>query len=151
MKVIVPNAILGSLLAVAAVAAVAATEAAEAADPSLAEREAELAQTANPERGQRLYESRCAGCHSLDADRVGPAHRGVYGRRAGGVAGYAYSAALRDSDVVWTVETLERWLTDPQATIPGQKMYFRVAERSDRLDIIAYLKQESGFDQETGD
>lgn len=123
MKVTLPATLLASMLGIAAV---------NAGDPA-----------ADPARGQTLYESRCAGCHSLDANRIGPAHRGVYGRRAGGVEGYAYSTALRDSDVVWSTETLDRWLTDPQATIPGQKMYFRVAKQADRQDIIAYLKQES--------
>ena len=138
MKVIIPATLLASVLTVAAV------EAGNTSVPELGPAlEAELVQAADPARGQTLYESRCAGCHSLDADRVGPAHRGVYGRRAGSVEGYAYSTALRDSDVVWTVETLERWLTDPQATIPGQKMYFRVAKQADRLDIIAFLMQES--------
>jgi len=120
------------------------TAAAAAGSPTLADREAELANTANAERGQMLYESRCFACHSLDADRVGPHHRGVYGRPAGSVEGYAYSTALKRSDIVWNVETLDAWLTNPQALIPGQKMNFRVASPADRLDIIAYLKQESG-------
>ena len=135
MKVILPVTLLAGILAVAAV---------DAESSSVLELESELAQTADPEHGQVLYESRCIGCHSLDADRVGPAHRGVYGRRAGSVESYDYSAALGDSEVVWNVKTLERWLTDPQATIPGQKMNFRVAERADRMDIIAYLKQQFG-------
>lgn len=135
MKVILPVTLIASMLAVAAV---------DAGSPALTELEAELAQSADAEHGQVLYESRCIGCHSLDVDRIGPAHRGVYGRRAGEVEGYAYSAALRESDVIWNVATLERWLTNPQDTIPGQKMNFRVAERADRLDIIAFLKQESG-------
>ena len=135
MKALVPVTILIGVLGVAI---------ADAEIAPVAELEVELAQTADPAHGQALYESRCIGCHSLDANRVGPAHRGVYGRRAGGVEGYAYSTAVRQSDVVWNVDTLDRWLTNPQKFIPGQKMNFRVAERADRLDIIAYLKQESG-------
>jgi cytochrome c len=98
----------------------------------------------DPARGQQLYESRCIACHSLDANRVGPMHRGVYGRKAGSVPGFAYSPALRASLVVWSAATLDRWLTDPQSLIPGQRMNFRVALPEDRADIIAYLKQESG-------
>lgn len=94
-------------------------------------------------RGERLYESRCIGCHSLDANRIGPMHRGVFGRRAGSVEDFDYSPALADSTVVWSDETLDRWLTDPNSVIPGQRMNFRVKKAADRADIIAFLKRES--------
>jgi len=90
--------------------------------------------------GQHIYESRCIACHSPDANRVGPMHRGVFGRKAGSVANYNYSKAMKGSDVVWNDDTLNRWLTNPQAFIPGQKMNFKVANPQDRADIIAYLK-----------
>ena len=95
-------------------------------------------------RGASLYESRCTGCHSLDANRVGPKHRGVFGRRAGSAAGFEYSPALRNATIVWGADTLERWLADPQALIPGQRMNIRVAAAQDRADLIAFLKRESG-------
>jgi cytochrome c len=94
--------------------------------------------------GKELYESRCGGCHSLDANRIGPAHRGVYGRKAGTAPNFSYSAAVRSSGVVWSEKTLDAWLTNPQAPIPGQRMNFRVSTKEDRADIIAYLRQESG-------
>lgn len=106
------------------------------ADPSFA--------NANAERGRDLYESRCIGCHSLDANRIGPKHRGVYGRKAGSVEDFTYSPAVKASPIVWNDETLMRWLTNPQETIPGQRMNFRVSQAQDRADIIAYLKKESG-------
>ncbi|HVZ01079.1 MAG TPA: c-type cytochrome [Dongiaceae bacterium] len=90
--------------------------------------------------GRQIYESRCIACHSPDANRVGPMHRGVFGRKAGTVAGYAYSNALKSAGVVWNDQTLDRWLTNPQAFIPGQKMNFKVASPEDRADVIAYLK-----------
>jgi len=99
---------------------------------------------ADPERGAQLYESRCIGCHSLDANRIGPMHRGVYGRRAGAVPGFDYSPALKKAALVWDAATLDRWLTDPQALVPGQRMNFRVAAERDRADIIAFLRRESG-------
>ncbi len=101
------------------------------------------AQAADAERGAALYEQRCAACHSLDANRIGPAHRGVVGRKAGGVAGFAYSPAVKASDLVWTEDSLDRWLTDPQAVIPGQRMNYRVADAAARADIIAFLKRQS--------
>jgi cytochrome c len=99
---------------------------------------------ADATRGGDLYESRCFGCHSLDANRIGPMHRGVFGRKAGSVADFGYSPAVKNSPVVWDEQTLERWLTNSQQVIPGTRMNFRVALPEDRADIIAYLKKESG-------
>ena len=90
--------------------------------------------------GQQIYESRCIACHSPDANRVGPMHRGVFGRKAGSLANYTYSKALKGTDFVWSEDTLDKWLTNPQALVPGQKMNFRVTKPEDRADIIAYLK-----------
>lgn len=101
-----------------------------------------LAQDA--ERGRDLYDSRCFACHSLDANRIGPMHRGVFGRKAGSAAGFNYSNAVKTSAVVWNEDTLNRWLTNPQDVIPGQRMNFRVNAAQDRADIVAYLKKESG-------
>ena len=92
-------------------------------------------------RGQELYESRCIACHSVEDNRVGPAHKGVFGRKAGSVSGYEYSAAVKASRVVWKEVTLDRWLTNPESVIAGQKMGYSVAEAADRTDLIAYLKK----------
>jgi cytochrome c len=99
-----------------------------------------VALAADAGRGKQLYESRCIGCHSIDENRVGPAHRGVFGRKAGAVKGFDFSPALKASRVIWNEKTLDRWLTDPEATIPGQKMGFAVPEAADRADIIEYLR-----------
>ena len=93
----------------------------------------------DPVRGQTLYQSRCTACHSLDQSRVGPAHRGVFDRLAGSVPGFDYSPALKDSGVRWTAANLNRWLTDPEALIPGQKMGYQVPDPVDRRDLIAFL------------
>ena len=90
-------------------------------------------------RGRALYESRCGGCHSLDAHRVGPLHRGLMGRQAGRVPHFDYSAALRASAVMWSASTLETWLRDPEALIPGQHMNYSVESAEDRRLIIQYL------------
>src|SRR5215470_5655187 len=94
--------------------------------------------------GKEIYDTRCSACHSLDANRVGPMHRGVYGRKAGSVPDYNYSAGVKASTVIWTEDTLDIWLTGPRAFIPGAKMTFHLSQKSDRDDVIAYLKQESG-------
>lgn len=95
----------------------------------------------DPVRGKTVYQV-CMGCHSLDEDDVGPHHRGVVGRVAGTVPGYAYSPALRNSHIVWSPETLDRWLTSPQALVPGAKMFFAMPSAQDRADVIAYLTEQ---------
>jgi cytochrome c len=91
-------------------------------------------------RGRELYEARCGGCHSVEADRIGPRHAGLFGRRAGSVRGYDYSPALAASKVLWSADTLERWLADPERLIPGQRMNYRVNEARDRADLVAFLR-----------
>lgn len=94
----------------------------------------------DPARGKDLYETYCTTCHSVDQNKVGPAHRGVFGRKAGSAPGYSYSTAVASSSVVWNEETLARWLTDPEKFIPGQKMGVSVSEPKEREDLVAYLK-----------
>lgn len=89
--------------------------------------------------GKAQYVAKCGGCHSLDANRIGPAHRGVIGRRVASVPGYAYSAALRKLGGVWTTKRLDQWLQGPQQLAPGSKMYLTVPDMAVRRDIIAYL------------
>ncbi len=93
-------------------------------------------------RGAKVYED-CMLCHSLDANEVGPRHRGVFGRKAGSVAGYDYSAALKASSIIWDEATLDRWLSDPQALVPGTRMTFSVDDAQDRADVIAFLKEKA--------
>jgi cytochrome c len=97
------------------------------------------AREGDPQRGKTLYDSQCTACHSLDHSRIGPAHRGVFGRHAGQVVGFDYSPALRRSHVVWNARALDRWLANPEFYIPGQKMGYSVADARDRADIIAFL------------
>lgn len=97
---------------------------------------------ADASNGKRLYESRCIACHSIDVSLAGPAHRGVFGRKAGTVAGFEYSAALKKARVVWNEDTLDRWLANPEKLIPGQRMNYLVTEPEARADLIAYLKSQ---------
>lgn len=92
-------------------------------------------------RGQALYKG-CEGCHSINDNDIGPRHRGVVGRRAGSVEDYAYSAALKSSGLIWDEATLDRWLTNPSALVPGTKMFFKIDDPQSRADIIAYLKEQ---------
>ena len=96
--------------------------------------------TGDAARGETLYEA-CQDCHSLDKNDVGPRHRGVFGRKAASLPDYDYSDALKSANIVWNAETLDKWLTDPQAVAPGAKMFFHLDNPQDRADVIAYLKE----------
>lgn len=91
--------------------------------------------------GGQLYQARCTACHSIDYNGVGPAHKNLFGRKAGSLPDYSYSPALQASKVVWDEKTIDKWLTNPEKFIPGQKMGFLVASPQERADLIAYLKQ----------
>ena len=91
--------------------------------------------------GKVVFEKRCTGCHAMTSNREGPQLAGVFGRRAGSVAGFAYSAGLKRSGLTWDDATLERWLADPDTLVPENNMSVGVPKVSDRRDIIAYLKQ----------
>lgn len=90
-------------------------------------------------RGKVLYEQTCTVCHSVDAHKIGPAHKGVFGRRAGGAEGYKYSDALASSRFRWTAQSLNAWLAYPEDLIAGQRMNVEVEKEQDRADLIAYL------------
>lgn len=91
--------------------------------------------------GKVLYQA-CAACHSIDENDVGPKHRGVVGRSAGSVSDYAYSPALKRSGITWDEASLDRWLVNPSALVPGTKMFFKVDDAQARADLIAYLKEQ---------
>lgn len=97
----------------------------------------------SPSRGAEIYEAKCGACHSLDANRIGPKHRGVYGRKAGSVADFNYTPALKKSGIVWNDQTLDRWLQGPTKMVPGTAMSLSLSDAQDRADVIAYLKQQS--------
>jgi cytochrome c len=98
----------------------------------------------NAIRGQALYQSMCTACHSIDYNGIGPAHKGLFDRKAGSRPDYTYSPAVKASPIVWTEKTVDKWLANPAKLIPGQKMGFLVPAAKDRADLIAYLKKEAG-------
>jgi cytochrome c len=93
--------------------------------------------------GRAVYQARCAACHALDFNGIGPAHRGVVGRRAGTAPGFVYSDALKAWGRPWDEATLERWLADPEAFAPGQRMGVSLPDPQQRLDVVAYLRAAS--------
>jgi cytochrome c len=107
-----------------------------------------LAAAADPARGERVFQ-RCYACHSVVAgeeDLPGPSLRCVIGRRAGSLAGFEYSPALRAAGgvqgLVWTRGTLEAFLRDPHALVPGTTMTMpALPAADDRRDVIDYLER----------
>ena len=95
----------------------------------------------NAEHGKIVFEKRCTGCHAIDANREGPRLRGVFGRKAGTISGFRFSAELKASGTIWDDQSLDKWLRDTDAMIPGNQMGFSVPKATERADLIAYLKQ----------
>lgn len=97
----------------------------------------------DPEAGARAFRA-CAACHSVEPGRhmTGPSLAGVWERKAGSAEGFArYSPALKAADIVWNEKTLDAWLADPKAVIPGNTMTFAGStDRQARADLIAFLK-----------
>ena len=93
-------------------------------------------------RGEAKFQD-CAACHKLDAgaNNVGPSLHGVFTRKAGELSDFRYSPAIKRSRIAWTPETLDKFIADPQAMVPGNRMpYAGMASASDRADLIAYLQ-----------
>ena len=90
-------------------------------------------------RGEKLF-AECAACHLLEKDKesVGPSLYGVFGRKAGEGGDFRYSPALRRSGIVWDAHTIETFITDPQATVPGNRMPVAgIPDAGARADLIA--------------
>ena len=95
------------------------------------------------QRGAPVF-TQCKICHSLEAGKnmLGPTLHGLIGRKAGSVPGYAYSPAMKSANVTWTDDTLSKYLSDPKAFIPGDKMAFTGIKDPSKLgDLLAYLDQ----------
>jgi cytochrome c len=94
-------------------------------------------------RGETKFQD-CAACHKLEAgaNNVGPSLHGVFARKAGELADFRYSPAIKRSGITWTPELLDNFIADPQAMVPGNRMpYAGMASASDRADLIAYLQK----------
>lgn len=97
----------------------------------------------DPAAGKRLY-NQCAACHSLVKDKngLGPSLHSVIGRKSATAPGFKnYSPAMQKAAIVWTEDNIAKYLTDPKAFIPGNRMiYVGLKKEEDRANLIAFLK-----------
>jgi cytochrome c len=104
------------------------------------------AQSGDAARGERMYRA-CMACHSLEPNRnmTGPSLAEVWNRTAGSLASFPrYSPALKSSGIVWTDDTLDQWIKDPQHFIPGNTMTFPgMKDARQRADLLTFLKDAS--------
>jgi cytochrome c len=94
-------------------------------------------------KGEARFQE-CAACHRLEAgvNEMGPSLHGVFSRKAGELADFRYSPAMRRSGIIWTAETLDKYLADPQGFVPANRMpYAGMSNARDRADLIAYLRK----------
>jgi cytochrome c len=91
----------------------------------------------------------CASCHTVTAggpNMTGPNLHGIFGSRAGAVAGFSFSEGMKASGIIWDADHMDRWIADPKAMLPQTKMTFPgFKDAKDRTDLIAWLMLESGF------
>jgi cytochrome c len=87
----------------------------------------------------------CKACHQIGENAknaVGPVLNGLFGRKAGTIAGFSYSAANKNSGIAWDEATFREYIKDPMAKIPGTKMTFPGLKDPKQIDdVVAYLKQ----------
>jgi cytochrome c len=102
--------------------------------------------TGDPIRGATVFQA-CAACHSTAPREhmTGPSLANIWRRKAGTVEGFLrYSDAMKHVDIVWSEATLDRWLSNPEALIPGTSMTFPgLRDSKARKDVIAYLRAAS--------
>jgi cytochrome c len=86
----------------------------------------------------------CRSCHSVEAGRngVGPTLHGIVGSKAGDVAGFPFSPALRQSGITWDRQSLDTWLQGPMKMVPGTRMVISVPDPVKREAIIDYLEKQ---------
>lgn len=96
----------------------------------------------DPAKGQQIFKQ-CMPCHRIGPgamNLVGPELNGLDGRHSGSAPGYNYSAANKNSGIVWNKETFSKYIQDPRKVIPGTKMFFAgIKNKAEIEDLWAYL------------
>ena len=97
---------------------------------------------ADVEAGKTAFK-KCALCHTIEADKnkIGPSLFGIVGRKSATLENFNYSEAMKKFEHTWDEATLDEYITDPRATVPGTKMIFPgIKDKTERDDVIAYLE-----------
>ena len=97
----------------------------------------------DPARGEKRFED-CVACHTTErgVNNVGPSLFGLFARKAGEIADFRYSPALKKSGISWTPQALDTFIADPQKQVPGNRMpYAGMPDAGERADLIAYLQK----------
>src|SRR5271166_6167028 len=97
---------------------------------------------ADVETGKTAFK-KCALCHATEAgkNKIGPSLFGIVGRKSATLENFNYSEAMKKFDHTWDEGTLDEYLADPRATVPGTKMIFPgIKDKTERDDVIAYLE-----------
>ena len=93
-------------------------------------------------KGKTLFQ-RCAICHRVEkggGNGLGPNLFGIVGRKAGVAAGFNYSAAMKNSGIVWSADKIDAYVEHPAAVVPGNRMAFAgITDAGQRADVVAYL------------
>lgn len=111
--------------------------------PSLQAQSGEAPLVGDPASGEFVFDDKCGSCHlGNDNTDSGPSLIGVHGRKAGSVAEFRYTPDLSASGLIWDDATLDRFLANPQGVVPGTNMKRSLADPADRIDVIAYLREQ---------
>lgn len=95
------------------------------------------------EHGKAAFDTMCGVCHSAKLEggpKEGPNLLGVVGRDAASEPEFPqYTDALKASRITWSAETLDQFLANPSAKVPGTAMPILIQDDKTRADVVAYL------------
>jgi cytochrome c len=107
---------------------------------------AQASQDKEADSGQQAFNNACRTCHMVREgdNRLGPNLYKIVGRKAGSLPNYAFSSAMKDADLVWDEEKLDRFIANPDQVVPGNNMkpFGGLSSSEDRKKIIAFLAQQ---------
>jgi cytochrome c len=101
--------------------------------------------------GQLIFNNACRTCHTTREgdNRLGPNLYKIVGRKAGSLQNYGYSSAMKGADFVWDEAKLDRFIANPEQTVPGNNMkpFSGLASADDRAKVIAFLLSSTTADE----